>query len=221
MARASAVTLTAATATTAAVRHKAGHFPSISGLPVHLSSPGRLSHSTSSPFTGQSRQRDSVCLASHGLLNAPGDNNCFLNSAVQIFWHLDLFRRSFRRLSEHYCLEDACIFCGIKVICLYLRLESICLRCNIVCLFDVFLCVYRPICLIPECLPVCLLSLGVCVSCLSICLRCNIFCLFDVFLCVYRPICLIPECLPVCLLIIGRACFLFVYVSTVQHCLPL
>ena len=85
MARASAVTLTAAMATTAAMRHKAGHFPSISGLPVHLSSPGRLSHSTSSPFSGQSRQRDSVCLASHGLLNAPGDNNCFLNSAVQIF----------------------------------------------------------------------------------------------------------------------------------------
>ncbi|XP_066988927.1 uncharacterized protein DDB_G0290301 isoform X1 [Macrobrachium rosenbergii] len=57
--------------------------------------------------------RDSVAGAK-GLLNAPGQNNCFLNSAVQVLWHLDIFRRSFRELNGHACMADACIFCALK-----------------------------------------------------------------------------------------------------------
>ncbi|XP_065221361.1 uncharacterized protein LOC135846289 isoform X2 [Planococcus citri] len=49
-----------------------------------------------------------------GLLNGPGQNNCFLNSAVQVLWHLDIFRRSFRELSGHACMSESCIFCALK-----------------------------------------------------------------------------------------------------------
>lgn len=49
-----------------------------------------------------------------GLLNEPGQNSCFLNSAVQVLWHLDIFRRSFRQLPGHFCLGDSCIFCALK-----------------------------------------------------------------------------------------------------------
>lgn len=51
-----------------------------------------------------------------GLLNEPGQNSCFLNSAVQVLWQLDIFRRSLRQLPNHYCLGEACIFCALKVI---------------------------------------------------------------------------------------------------------
>ncbi|UYV83174.1 USP54 [Cordylochernes scorpioides] len=44
----------------------------------------------------------------------PGQNNCFLNSAVQVLWHLDIFRRSFRELSGHACMAESCIFCALK-----------------------------------------------------------------------------------------------------------
>ncbi|TNM93909.1 hypothetical protein fugu_002085 [Takifugu bimaculatus] len=49
-----------------------------------------------------------------GLLNEPGQNSCFLNSAVQVLWHLDIFRRSLRKLPGHFCLGDSCIFCALK-----------------------------------------------------------------------------------------------------------
>ncbi|KAJ3585639.1 hypothetical protein NHX12_014358, partial [Muraenolepis orangiensis] len=49
-----------------------------------------------------------------GLLNEPGQNSCFLNSAVQVLWQLDIFRRSLRQLSAHFCLGDSCIFCALK-----------------------------------------------------------------------------------------------------------
>ncbi|XP_069782705.1 inactive ubiquitin carboxyl-terminal hydrolase 53-like [Narcine bancroftii] len=49
-----------------------------------------------------------------GLLNGPGENSCFLNSAVQILWHLDIFRRSLRQLPGHVCFGNACIFCALK-----------------------------------------------------------------------------------------------------------
>ncbi|TNM99615.1 hypothetical protein fugu_012648 [Takifugu bimaculatus] len=54
-------------------------------------------------------------IPSKGLSNEPGQNSCFLNSALQVLWHLDIFRRSFRRLIHHKCLEDSCIFCALKV----------------------------------------------------------------------------------------------------------
>uniref|UniRef100_A0A3Q3DN23 Ubiquitin specific peptidase 54a n=1 Tax=Hippocampus comes TaxID=109280 RepID=A0A3Q3DN23_HIPCM len=52
---------------------------------------------------------------SKGLSNEPGQNSCFLNSALQVLWHLDIFRRSFRQLTSHKCMEDSCIFCALKV----------------------------------------------------------------------------------------------------------
>ncbi|XP_032824894.2 uncharacterized protein LOC116950878 [Petromyzon marinus] len=52
--------------------------------------------------------------AAKGLLNEPGQNSCFLNSAIQVLWQLDVFRRSFRQLSGHKCLGDSCIFCALK-----------------------------------------------------------------------------------------------------------
>ncbi|XP_057704972.1 inactive ubiquitin carboxyl-terminal hydrolase 54-like isoform X2 [Corythoichthys intestinalis] len=54
--------------------------------------------------------------ASKGLSNEPGQNSCFLNSALQVLWHLDIFRRSFRQLTSHKCMEDSCIFCALKSI---------------------------------------------------------------------------------------------------------
>ncbi|XP_068831159.1 inactive ubiquitin carboxyl-terminal hydrolase 53 isoform X3 [Capricornis sumatraensis] len=51
-----------------------------------------------------------------GLLNEPGQNSCFLNSAVQVLWQLDIFRRSLRLLTGHICQGDACIFCALKTI---------------------------------------------------------------------------------------------------------
>lgn len=33
----------------------------------------------------------------------------------QVLWHLDIFRRSFRQLTTHKCMEDSCIFCALKV----------------------------------------------------------------------------------------------------------
>lgn len=51
-----------------------------------------------------------------GLLNEPGQNSCFLNSAVQVLWQLDIFRRSLRVLTGHICQGDACIFCALKTI---------------------------------------------------------------------------------------------------------
>lgn len=51
-----------------------------------------------------------------GLLNEPGQNSCFLNSAVQVLWQLDIFRRSLRGLTGHVCQGDACIFCALKAI---------------------------------------------------------------------------------------------------------
>ncbi|XP_024916488.1 inactive ubiquitin carboxyl-terminal hydrolase 54-like isoform X3 [Cynoglossus semilaevis] len=53
---------------------------------------------------------------SKGLSNEPGQNSCFLNSALQVLWHLDIFRRSFRQLTTHKCVEDSCIFCALKSI---------------------------------------------------------------------------------------------------------
>ncbi|XP_028330366.1 inactive ubiquitin carboxyl-terminal hydrolase 53 isoform X2 [Gouania willdenowi] len=49
-----------------------------------------------------------------GLLNEPGQNSCFLNSAVQVLWHLDIFRRSLRQLPGHFCQGESCIFCALK-----------------------------------------------------------------------------------------------------------
>ncbi|GAB6031110.1 hypothetical protein CHUAL_007918 [Chamberlinius hualienensis] len=59
-------------------------------------------------------QRNSSFTQTKGLLNHPGQNNCFLNSAVQVLWHLDIFRHSFRETIHHTCVGDNCIFCALK-----------------------------------------------------------------------------------------------------------
>ncbi|XP_054712644.1 uncharacterized protein LOC129222199 [Uloborus diversus] len=58
--------------------------------------------------------RKSMTVSTKGLLNMPGQNNCFLNSAVQVLWHLDTFRRNFRELTGHACMAESCIFCALK-----------------------------------------------------------------------------------------------------------
>ncbi|CAM4710214.1 unnamed protein product [Leuciscus chuanchicus] len=35
---------------------------------------------------------------------------------LPVLWHLDIFRRSFRQLNTHKCMEDSCIFCALKSI---------------------------------------------------------------------------------------------------------
>lgn len=63
--------------------------------------------------SSRSQSRMSISHAK-GLLNMPGQNNCFLNSAVQVLWHLDVFRRSFREVLGHACMGESCIFCALK-----------------------------------------------------------------------------------------------------------
>ncbi|XP_062864811.1 inactive ubiquitin carboxyl-terminal hydrolase 53 [Trichomycterus rosablanca] len=88
--------------------------------------PGSGGYGTGGPGTGgyagsglgKSYQAGSMLslALTKGLLNEPGQNSCFLNSAVQVLWQLDIFRRSLRQLSAHFCLGDACIFCALKSI---------------------------------------------------------------------------------------------------------
>ncbi|XP_041116881.1 inactive ubiquitin carboxyl-terminal hydrolase 54-like isoform X2 [Polyodon spathula] len=40
----------------------------------------------------------------------------FVVAGCQVLWHLDIFRRSFRQLTTHKCMEDSCIFCALKSI---------------------------------------------------------------------------------------------------------
>ncbi|XP_063163694.1 inactive ubiquitin carboxyl-terminal hydrolase 54 [Candoia aspera] len=64
---------------------------------------------------GMFTPRNTTSIApSKGLSNEPGQNSCFLNSALQVLWHLDIFRRSFRQLTTHRCMGDSCIFCALK-----------------------------------------------------------------------------------------------------------
>ncbi|XP_054986321.1 inactive ubiquitin carboxyl-terminal hydrolase 54 isoform X2 [Sorex araneus] len=64
---------------------------------------------------GMFTPRSSTSIApSKGLINQPGQNSCFLNSALQVLWHLDIFRRSFRQLTTHKCMGESCIFCALK-----------------------------------------------------------------------------------------------------------
>nr|XP_055032865.1 inactive ubiquitin carboxyl-terminal hydrolase 54 isoform X4 [Misgurnus anguillicaudatus] len=73
--------------------------------------------SGSSGLRGMYTPRTMTSIApSKGLSNEPGQNSCFLNSALQVLWHLDIFRRSFRQLNTHKCMEDSCIFCALKSI---------------------------------------------------------------------------------------------------------
>ncbi|XP_034632937.1 inactive ubiquitin carboxyl-terminal hydrolase 54 isoform X3 [Trachemys scripta elegans] len=64
---------------------------------------------------GMFTPRNTTSIApSKGLSNEPGQNSCFLNSALQVLWHLDIFRRSFRQITTHKCMGDSCIFCALK-----------------------------------------------------------------------------------------------------------
>lgn len=35
---------------------------------------------------------------------------------LQVLWHLDVFRRSFREIKGHYCMGQSCIFCALDFI---------------------------------------------------------------------------------------------------------
>ncbi|CAO1386760.1 unnamed protein product [Diamesa serratosioi] len=76
----------------------------------------------SNPFPTASSQNQ--LLDTKGLLNGPGQNNCFLNCAVQVLWHLDAFRRSFRQLTNHDCSGSECIFCALKNLFTQLQTSS-------------------------------------------------------------------------------------------------
>ncbi|XP_046916892.2 uncharacterized protein LOC124497290 isoform X1 [Dermatophagoides farinae] len=91
------------------LEHLAKTMPS----PTMIDNESNMISPTSSTNHIRSQSRMSI---SHdkGLLNMPGQNNCFLNSAVQVLWHLDIFRRSFRELQGHACMGDSCIFCALK-----------------------------------------------------------------------------------------------------------
>ncbi|CAL8297904.1 unnamed protein product [Merluccius merluccius] len=73
---------------------------------------------------GGAPQRAQDTRGSKGLINQPGQNNCFLNSALQVLWHLDIFRRSFRQISSHKCSEESCVFCALKSIFSELQYSS-------------------------------------------------------------------------------------------------
>lgn len=56
-------------------------------------------------------RKKSVHPSSHVLFLFPPNILCL----AQVLWHLDIFRRSFRQLTTHKCVEDSCIFCALKV----------------------------------------------------------------------------------------------------------
>ncbi|GFY59847.1 inactive ubiquitin carboxyl-terminal hydrolase 54 [Trichonephila inaurata madagascariensis] len=76
--------------------------------------PGAIGQIDTENANFMTTSRKSTTVSTKGLLNMPGQNNCFLNSAVQVLWHLDAFRRSFRELSGHSCMAESCIFCALK-----------------------------------------------------------------------------------------------------------
>ncbi|CAH2991586.1 unnamed protein product [Chilo suppressalis] len=83
-----------------------------------MAAPAHVQHPRDAELRPQHSRDDSrdsgIFHTTKGLWNAPGLNNCFLNSAVQVLWHLDIFRRSFRELTGHACLGPSCIFCALK-----------------------------------------------------------------------------------------------------------
>ncbi|XP_076766495.1 ubiquitin specific peptidase echinus isoform X2 [Xylocopa sonorina] len=89
----------------------AGYLQTTQCHQIHGSQPnGQIQSAQKSP----SNDHNTSFTSTKGLLNGPGQNNCFLNSAVQVLWHLDIFRRSFRELSGHACMRESCIFCALK-----------------------------------------------------------------------------------------------------------
>ncbi|KAL6050243.1 Ubiquitin specific peptidase [Balamuthia mandrillaris] len=51
---------------------------------------------------------------SKGLVNKPGQNNCFLNVCIQALWHLDSFRAKFVNEGSHVHRGSSCIYCALK-----------------------------------------------------------------------------------------------------------
>lgn len=73
-----------------------------------------------------------------GLLNRPGQNNCFLNVCIQALWHLDSFRSKFLSSGSHVHNGASCIYCALKVhtccmkgladLCFHFPLRRVCSR---------------------------------------------------------------------------------------------
>jgi hypothetical protein len=57
-----------------------------------------------------------------GLENKEGQNNCFLNVAIQSLWHLLPFTSRFADCERHQHREH-CVFCALKVRTLYRRMH--------------------------------------------------------------------------------------------------
>ena len=51
-----------------------------------------------------------------------------LNSAVQLLFHIDVFRQSINRISGHYrCLQEYCVYCHVKsLLCDYESMSGKC-----------------------------------------------------------------------------------------------
>ncbi|XP_062571731.1 inactive ubiquitin carboxyl-terminal hydrolase 53-like isoform X2 [Saccostrea cucullata] len=56
---------------------------------------------------------ESICLCPRQSASARDQRE---DNILRVFWHLDVFRRSYRRLSGHLCMGNSCIFCALKVI---------------------------------------------------------------------------------------------------------
>mmetsp|Transcript_15333 Transcript_15333/g.17357 ORF Transcript_15333/g.17357 Transcript_15333/m.17357 type:complete len:359 (-) Transcript_15333:1712-2788(-) len=85
-------------------------------------------------------------VVTHGLSNYAGENNCFINSVIQVLWHLDIFRKNFERQAnenenenekDHDCTELAseadgsendevksCLVCALRGLFLNFRYSN-------------------------------------------------------------------------------------------------
>eukprot|EP00928_Gymnodinium_smaydae_P030958 TRINITY_DN22878_c0_g1_i1.p1 TRINITY_DN22878_c0_g1~~TRINITY_DN22878_c0_g1_i1.p1 ORF type:complete len:618 (+),score=119.42 TRINITY_DN22878_c0_g1_i1:189-1856(+) len=75
--------------------------------------------------------------ALHGLENEDGENNCFLNAAIQTLWHVRSFRKAIFAAPEHrhnltsspagdygLTVQDTCCYCALKVLFMQYRYSS-------------------------------------------------------------------------------------------------
>eukprot|EP01135_Chromosphaera_perkinsii_P000271 Nk52_evm40s62 gene=Nk52_evmTU40s62 len=67
-------------------------------------------------MTGGGERRGSTPAALKGLQNRYGENNCFLNTVIQVLWQLDCFREEFAECDDHCCSQEGCVFCALKVV---------------------------------------------------------------------------------------------------------
>ena len=57
-------------------------------------------------------------LPTHGLSNGTGENNCFINSVIQVLWHLEIFRNQLvlaedEELEHEHTEDKSCLYCTL------------------------------------------------------------------------------------------------------------